>query len=183
MKGYLRLYTFIFWILPNLAKYSHGLSPLKQASQNWKNGKNSAYQGFKKFVFSSLTCSQIWLKSSCGWLPVHLPHKIAKKNENKKKKPLNNRYLWSPLVVTRVLGRHFRVRVEGSKWWEEPGRLTRYDCAPLSAPYEAAFSLLRGSVHRDRNVVSCALFLDPRLCSYLFLDLICVFFFGWRFVV
>jgi hypothetical protein len=51
-----------------------------------KMEKNSAYQGFKKFVFFSLTCSQIWLKPSCGRLPVHLPHKIAQQNENKKKK-------------------------------------------------------------------------------------------------
>jgi hypothetical protein len=30
MQGWLRFYTFIFWISPNLAKYTYGLLPLAQ---------------------------------------------------------------------------------------------------------------------------------------------------------
>jgi hypothetical protein len=30
MKGCLRFFIFIFWVLPNLVKYTYGWSPLKQ---------------------------------------------------------------------------------------------------------------------------------------------------------
>ncbi len=171
MKGYLRLYTFIFWISPNLAKYSHGLSPLKQALQNWKNGKNSAYQGFKKFVFFSLTCSQIWLKPSCGRLPVHLPHKIAQQNENKKKKPDNTGFFvtygglvlwWWHAFLVSILGLGFRVQNDGKS---QTVRLVTIARAFLNS---SPSCVLLACVHREGNVVSCALFLDHRLCFYFF---------------
>ncbi len=40
MKVHLRFYTFIFWISPNLAKYTYGLSPLEQHHKIEDENKN-----------------------------------------------------------------------------------------------------------------------------------------------
>ncbi len=36
MKWCFKFYIFIFWILPNLAKYIYGLITIRTTSQNWK---------------------------------------------------------------------------------------------------------------------------------------------------
>ncbi len=46
-------------------------------SQNWKKKTNTA-TGFQKNSTFSLTCSQILANSSCGWSPLHFPHKSEK---------------------------------------------------------------------------------------------------------
>jgi hypothetical protein len=51
----------------------------------------STWWGFKKFRPFSLTCSQIWLSSLCGGLPVLM--KLQKKN------PLFNTCLWNNLLL------------------------------------------------------------------------------------
>jgi len=60
MKGCLRFYTFMFWILPNLAKYIHGLSPLEQHHKIEKNNKKNKKQK-KKLVRTSIRGYVNWV--------------------------------------------------------------------------------------------------------------------------
>ncbi len=113
--------------------------------------------------------------------------KLPKKMKIRKKKPDNTGFFvtygglvlwWWHAFLVSILGLGFRVQIDGKS------QTVRHVTIVRASLNSSPSCVLLASVNRDGNVVSWALFLDPRLCFFFKFFLwkfdLCFFFLGLK---